>query len=110
MHEETAMDDMHEIKELLREIRDLQKAHFERYRDFTQALLDRQEAGAEEARRTRDEQRRYREEMRHAVNESRQRVKTLQASRWFIVAIVIALAILTLGGVMMPVVLRVIRM
>src|SRR5262249_47818232 len=29
---EFTMDDMHEIKELLREIRDLQKAHFERYK------------------------------------------------------------------------------
>ena len=34
------MDADAEIKELLREIRDLQKAHYERYQQFTQAVLD----------------------------------------------------------------------
>jgi t-SNARE complex subunit (syntaxin) len=92
------MDDMHEIKELLREIRDLQKAHFERYQEFTQALLDREEVNAEEVERAREEQRRHREEMRRAVRAS-------QASRWVMLAITIALTVLIMGG-MMAVVLR----
>jgi hypothetical protein len=104
------MDDMHEITELLREIRDLQKAHFERYQEFTQAVLDRQEANAEDVQRGREEQRRYREEMRHVVKESQQRVRALQASRWVFLAIAIAIAVLAVGGVMMAVVFRLARM
>jgi len=92
------MDDMHEIKELLREIRDLQKAHFERYKEFTQSLLDREEVNAEYVQRSRAEQNRYREEMRRAVQAS-------QTSRWVTLAITIALAALIMGG-MMVVVLR----
>jgi hypothetical protein len=104
------MDDMHEIKELLREIRDLQRAHFERYQEFTQAILDRQQASAAEADRVRAEQRRYREDMRHAVDESRQRVRALLASRWVLVAIAIGIAVLTVGGIMMAMLLRFARM
>src|SRR5436305_7424527 len=36
-----------ELVELLREIRDLQKAHFERYQEFTAAALQRQQDAAE---------------------------------------------------------------
>ncbi len=48
-----------EIKDLLREIRDLQKAHFERYREFTDRITqaeavnrERQEAFLRETRRS----------------------------------------------------------
>jgi|SRR6516162_10215356 hypothetical protein len=101
------MDDMHEIKELLREIRDLQKAHFERYKEFTQALLDRQEVNAEALQRSRSEQSRYREEMRRAVHESQQRVRSLQTSRWVMLAVAIALAVLAIGGVMFSIAYRI---
>jgi hypothetical protein len=104
------MDDMHEIKDLLREIRDIQKAHFARYEEFTQAVLDRQQASAEDVQRGREEQRRYREEMRHVVKESQQRVRALQTSRWVFLAIAIAVAVLTVGGVMIAFVLRMARM
>ncbi|HMF15344.1 MAG TPA: hypothetical protein VKE94_23680 [Gemmataceae bacterium] len=58
------MDDTSEIKELLREIRDLQKAHFERYKEFTQGILDRERASAEDVQRFRTEHRQFREEVR----------------------------------------------
>jgi hypothetical protein len=73
----TATEDAEEIKQLLREIRDLQKAHFERYAQFTSALLEtdrrreveaQQIAEEQEARRLRQEK--YQEEMRQAVRNS----------------------------------------
>ena len=82
------MDEMHEITELLREIRDLQKAHFERYKEFTQAITERQKADAADLQRFRDESRRYREEVRATM-----------LPRWVPLAIVGGLLALGLGGV-----------
>jgi hypothetical protein len=104
------MDDMHEIKELLREIRDLQRAHFERYKEFTQVVLDRQQSGADEANRDREEQRRFREEMRHTIQDSQQRVRALHSSRWVLVAIAVAFAILAFGGLLMQLLFHVAQM
>jgi len=107
------MDTMDEIKELLREIRDLQKAHFERYKEFTQAALERQQANAEQAERSRDEQRRardenrrYREEMRDALDNNQHRLRTLMAGRSVMIAIVVVLALLSVGSVVLSIVLR----
>jgi hypothetical protein len=58
------MSDQEEIKALLREIRDLQKEHVERYKEFTQDVLARQKTSSEELEQARSEQRRHRDEMR----------------------------------------------
>jgi hypothetical protein len=100
------VDDMHEIKELLREIRDLQKAHFDRYTEFTQSVLDRQQAGAEDVKRSREEQHRFREEMRRAVDEGRQQVKEASTTRWVVYAVVIILGVVSVGGVLLTIGLR----
>jgi hypothetical protein len=89
---------MQDIKELLREIRDLQKAHFERYKEFTQAALDRQKTAAEETRRAREDQLRYRQELR-------QRASGMMIARWVLVAIAITLAVSSVVGVMLASVL-----
>jgi hypothetical protein len=61
------MDGRHEIQELLREIRDLQRAHFERYQAFTEGILAAEKAAAERAEHIRHEQERYQDEMRQAA-------------------------------------------
>jgi len=81
------MDEMHEIKELLREIRDLQKAHFERYREFTQSLLDREQIQAADFERARAEQRRFREE-----------VKGTMLPRWVPLVILAVVLVAGVGG------------
>jgi hypothetical protein len=93
------MDDTQEIKELLREIRDLQKAHLEYYKEFTQTIAARQKVSTEETERARAEQRRHREEMRQAVHDGQARVRTLVATRWVILAIAGVTAVLAIGGV-----------
>jgi hypothetical protein len=95
------MEDMQEIKELLREIRDLQKAHFERYKEFTEAVLARQQAGAEQLEHSRAEQRRYRAEMRQAVEDSRSRVWTALVTRWVIVGVATAVLVVGVSGAVM---------
>jgi hypothetical protein len=95
------MEDMDEIKELLREIRDLQKAHFERYKEFTEAVLVRQQAGAEQLEHSRVEQRRYRQEMRQAVEDSRSRVRTALVTRWVIVGVATAVLVVGVSGAVM---------
>jgi len=67
-----------EIKELLREIRDLHKAHFERYKEFTARITQAEALRAEEENRARRqleadrrEQEAYRREMQQAVRSAR---------------------------------------
>jgi hypothetical protein len=59
---------------------------------------------SERLSRGREEQRRYREEMRHALRDSQQRVRALQTTRWVLVAIATAIAVVVVGGMMMTVV------
>ena len=44
------MNNEDEVKELLREIRDLQKAHFERYKQFTQSIMENNTRLSEESK------------------------------------------------------------
>jgi hypothetical protein len=100
------MDDMHEIKELLSEIRDLQKAHFERYKEFTQHIVDREEASNEAAERARAEQRNFRNEVRHSLNQSQERIRMLQVTRWVIIGIVALVAAFAISGTAMSIFLN----
>jgi hypothetical protein len=79
----------------------LQKAHFEPYKEFTEAVLARQQAGAEQLEHSRAEQRRYREEMRQTVEDSRSRVRTALVTRWVIVGVATAVLVLGAGGAVM---------
>jgi hypothetical protein len=55
------MPDNDEVVELLREIRDLQRAHFDRYQEFTSLILKRQEDASESQKRLADSTARARE-------------------------------------------------
>ena len=72
------MPDDAEIIALLREIRDLQRAHFERYQQFTAAALDRSEDAAERQKqiaassaREREASAEYRAQMQEFLAETR---------------------------------------
>jgi hypothetical protein len=56
-----------EISGLLREIRDLQKAHFERYKEFTGAIMAAEKTRAQDAGRLQFEQLHYQEELQRAA-------------------------------------------
>ena len=56
-----------EITQLLREIRDLQKAHFERYREFTAKIMDAEATRQKDTLRLQIEQLRHQEEARSAA-------------------------------------------
>jgi len=55
------MSDDSEIIALLRELRDLQRAHFQRYQEFTAAVLKQQEQAAETQKKLIDSSARSRE-------------------------------------------------
>jgi hypothetical protein len=93
-----AVEDMQEIKELLREIRDLKKAHFERYTEFTQSVLNRQQAVTEDAKRSQEENRRYRDEMRRAAYEGQQQVTEASVTRWVLLAVTITIGVFSVGA------------
>jgi len=56
-----------EITQLLREIRDLQKAHFERYREFTGKIMDAETTRRQDALQLQIEQLRHQEQSRAAA-------------------------------------------
>src|SRR5262245_60480819 len=56
-----------EITQLLREIRDLQKAHFERYREFTAKIMDAEATRRQDVLRLQIEQLRHQEASRAAA-------------------------------------------
>ena len=62
-----SQDTQEDIKQLLREIRDLQKAHFERYQEFTGKIMAAEKAREHDAGRIHIEQLRYQEDMRRAA-------------------------------------------
>jgi hypothetical protein len=73
-----AVPETDETIALLREIRDLQKAHFERYNEFTAAALKRQEDAAEMQKRlsastaqARESDQQYRLQMQQYLAETR---------------------------------------
>ena len=53
-----------EMIALLREIKDLQKAHFERYKEFTAAALEQQKGTAAYVAKSGDAAEQFREEVR----------------------------------------------
>jgi len=63
----SSQDAQEEIRQLLREIRDLQKAHFERYQEFTGKIMEDEKTRAQDAQRHYIEQLHYQEEMRRAA-------------------------------------------
>jgi hypothetical protein len=60
-------DSLAEVKELLREIRDLQRAHFQRYQEFTSTILSADKTRQQDLGQLQMEQMRYQEEMRQAA-------------------------------------------
>jgi hypothetical protein len=100
------MDDAQEIKQILREIRDLQKAHFERYKEFTQALLDRNQTDRAAADRARKDQQLFREEMRQVLKDNRARMTSLIGSRWTFLGISAVAIALALGSLFVSIFLR----
>jgi anti-sigma-K factor RskA len=100
------MGDQEEIKELLREIRDIQKAHFERYQEFTAAALARQQAAGEETERARSEQRRFREEIRRSVEDTEARLKSGSVLRLVVLGVAVGAAVLAVGAALLAVLLR----
>lgn len=93
------MEDMREAIELLREIRDLQKAHFERYKEFTEAALARQQVRDEEGARARKEQRRLNEEIAQEVKETQATVRRSLGGPWGFVARMAIVVVLAVAGV-----------
>ena len=72
------MSENDKVIELLTEIRDLQKAHFERYQEFTAAALKRSDDAAEAQKRliasnaqARENEQQYRLQMQQFVAETR---------------------------------------
>jgi hypothetical protein len=62
-----AADTLEEIKQYLREIRDLQKAHFERYQEFTSKIMAGEQERAQQAQQAYLDQLRCQEEFRKAA-------------------------------------------
>ncbi|MCI0685276.1 MAG: hypothetical protein L0Y71_24525 [Gemmataceae bacterium] len=62
-----AADTLEEIKQCLREIRDLQKAHFERYQEFTSKIMADEQARAHQAQQAYIDQLRCQEEIHKAA-------------------------------------------
>jgi hypothetical protein len=95
------MEDMREVKELLREIRDLQKANLEDAKEVRQAALARQQSSAEEAQRARQEQRRLNEEMAQEVKDTQAAARKKLNSPWAFVALMAFLAVMAACGVIL---------
>jgi len=89
------MTELEEIRELLREIRDLQKAHFERYKEFTQEIRDGQRTVREDAERAQSEARRIREKMHRDIS-------TAWALRLTWLGLAVAVAALAMGVTFLP--------
>jgi hypothetical protein len=63
----SSQDAQEEIRQLLREIRDLQKAHFERYQEFTGKIIEGEKNREQDAQRLYIAQLHHQEEMRRAA-------------------------------------------
>jgi len=84
------VENMNEIAELLREIRDLLKADIEMTREFRQAALAERQAGKESIKRAREEERQFREDIRNEVHET---AKRSPLAFWSFVLTLIALVV-----------------
>ena len=80
------MEDSDEIKQLLREIRDLLKADFKASTDFRKAALARQQASDERIKANGEEERRFREELAREAQETQAAVRKLVGGPWGFVA------------------------
>jgi len=89
------MSELEEIRDLLREIRDLQRAHFERYKEFTQDIVNDQRAANEEAERARREGNRFRDEMRRQVS-------TAWTVRLILIGLAAAAVVVAMGVTLFP--------
>jgi hypothetical protein len=97
------MSDNAEVVELLREIRDLQKAHFERYKEFTTSAERRAEEASERQKqlaaataREREAAQQFRVESNQHLIESQKSMRSLMASRWLTTGIIILVLIAVL--------------
>jgi hypothetical protein len=95
------MNDQLEIKQLLCEIRDLQKAHFERYKEFTEGILASEKANLEKAAALREEERSYYEQVRDEERryQEQQRLRN-ERMTWVKTALWIVMIALLLGSML----------
>jgi hypothetical protein len=90
------MEDSDEIKQLLREIRDLLKANHEATTDFRKAALARQQASDERTKASREEDRRFREKLARDAQQQQAAIDKVVGGPWGFVgrmAVAIALAV-----------------
>jgi len=80
------MEDSHEIKQLLREIRDLLKANYEENTDFRKAALARQQASDERIKASREDDRRFREQVVRDAQQQQAAIDKLVGGPWGFVA------------------------
>ena len=80
------MDDSDEIKQLLREIRDLLKANYEESTDFRKAALARQQASDERIKASREDDRRFRDQVVRDAQQQQAAIDKLVGGPWGFVA------------------------
>jgi hypothetical protein len=96
------MEDTDEIKQLLREIRDLLKADFEAATEFRKAALARQQASDERSKISREEARRFRDEVAQDAQENRAAVRKAIGGPWgFVARMALAIVIAVCGVIIL---------
>jgi len=80
------MEDSDEIKQLLREIRDLLKANYEESTEFRNAALARQQASDERIKASREDDRRFREQVVRDAQKQQAAIDKLVGGPWGFVA------------------------
>jgi ElaB/YqjD/DUF883 family membrane-anchored ribosome-binding protein len=80
------MEHSDEIKQLLRDIRDLLKANHEESSDFRKAALARQQASDERIKASREEDRRFREKVVRDAQQQQAAIDKLVGGPWGFVA------------------------
>jgi ElaB/YqjD/DUF883 family membrane-anchored ribosome-binding protein len=80
------MEHSDEIKQLLRDIRDLLKAKYEETSDFRKAALARQQASDERIKASREEDRRFREKVARDAQQQQAAIDKLLGGPWGFVA------------------------
>lgn len=94
----------HETKQILREIRDVQKAHYERYVQFTEQVLESdREAAAANAKRDQENEAyfrqsaAYRQEMQEVIKRNQ---RNMRIAPFVLLGVLVAVAVLYVLGSM----------
>jgi hypothetical protein len=96
------MEDTDEIRQLLREIRDLLKADLEASTEFRKAALARQQASDERIKGTREDERRFREEVAQEVKETQAAVRKSLGGPWgFVARMAVAIGLAVCGAMIL---------